>query len=219
MPMAASLALASTPKARLRHAGSRVDLDTLVPEQFGNWRIDETIAPVKLSPGVQAKLDAIYNQTLSRTYIDSGGQRIMMSIAYGSGQSDAMAVLKPEVCYPAQGFEIIQLRKGNLEVAGVGLPVVRLIAQHKNRLEPITYWSTVGGQPVTGGPDRKLAQLCHGLAGSNIDSSLVRLSSIHNDAPLAYALHTSFTGELFQALNPHARGTLFGEYAAAQLGG
>lgn len=213
MLVAAGLAFVLTPKARVADQGPRIDLEAMIPKQFGDWRLDESIVPIQISPDVQAKLDRIYNQTLSRTYVNGQGQRIMLSIAYGSDQSDSMAVHKPEVCYPAQGFEIMQKRKGVLDVAGVSLRVVRLVAQHNNRIEPITYWITVGGETVTGGLDRKLAQMRHGLTGSVPDGLLFRISNIDQDASRSYALHADFASALFHTLNAHARKTLFGSQA------
>ncbi len=214
MLLAAGLAFVLTPKTKLADQGPRIDLETMIPKQFGDWRVDESIVPLQVSPDVQAKLDKIYNQTLSRTYINSQGQRIMLSIAYGSDQSDSMAVHKPEVCYPAQGFEVLQMRKGMLDVAGISLPVVRLVAQHNSRIEPITYWISVGGEPVTGGLDRKIAQMRYGLTGKVPDGLLFRISSIDPDSTRAYALHASFASDMFQALNTDGRVTLFGKHAA-----
>lgn len=214
MLAAAALAFVLTPKAKVADQGPRIDLEAMIPKQFGHWRVDESIVPLQVSPDVQAKLDKIYNQTLSRTYVNSRGERIMLSIAYGSDQSDNMAVHKPEVCYPAQGFEVLQKSKGTLDVSGASLPVVRLVARQHNRIEPITYWITVGGDTVTGGLDRKLAQMRYGLTGSIPDGLLFRISSIDPDAARAYELHSRFAEELHQALKHGARATLFGNQAA-----
>jgi EpsI family protein len=210
MLLAAGLAFVLTPKAKLADQGPRVDLESLIPKQFGDWRVDESVVPIKVSPDVQAKLDKIYNQTLSRTYINRRGERIMLSIAYGSDQSDSMSVHKPEVCYPAQGFEVLQKQKGTLDVGGARLPVVRLVTRQNSRIEPITYWITVGGETVTGGLDRKLAQMRFGLTGTVPDGLLFRISSIDPDALHAYKLHATFAGDLYQTLNTAARSMLFG---------
>lgn len=214
MLLAAGLAVALTPKTKVADQGPRIDLETMIPKQFGEWRVDESVVPLQVSPDVQAKLDKIYNQTLSRTYINGQGQRIMLSIAYGSDQSDSMAVHKPEVCYPAQGFEITQKRKATLAIAGTSLPVVRLVAQHNSRIEPITYWITVGGETVTGGLDRKLAQMRYGLTGNIPDGLLFRISNIDPDPTRAYELHANFASDMFQVLNTAHRTTLFGKHTA-----
>ena len=108
MLAAAGLALALTPRLKLADQGPTISLEAMIPKQFGEWKLEGTIASLIVSPDVQALLDKIYNQTLSRTYINPKGERIMLSIAYGGDQSDTMAVHKPEVCYPAQGFQILK---------------------------------------------------------------------------------------------------------------
>ena len=97
------------PTYRLSEHKPAVVLDKQVPEAFGEWRLDRSITPVLPDPGLQSMLDALYSQTLARTYINPQGQRIMLSIAYGSDQSnEATAVHRPEFCYSAQGFTVNQ---------------------------------------------------------------------------------------------------------------
>ena len=98
---ASAAAVALRPTHKLADAGPKVDLEAMIPKQFGDWRVDDSIAPVLPAPDVQAKLDKIYNQTLARTYVNGRGQRVMLSIAYGGDQSDSMQVHLPEVCYAA----------------------------------------------------------------------------------------------------------------------
>ena len=105
---AAGMALALKPTTKIADAGPEVDLEVLIPKAFGDWKIDTTIAPLIANPEQQAVIEKIYNQTLTRTYVNSRNERIMLSIAYGGDQSDSMAVHKPEVCYPAQGFQILK---------------------------------------------------------------------------------------------------------------
>lgn len=210
MLAAAGLALGLTPRAKIADLGPRVDLEAMVPKQFGEWQVDSSIAPVQISPDVQAKLDKIYNQTLSRTYVNARGDRVMLSIAYGSDQSDAMAVHKPEVCYPAQGFEVVREKKGVLDLGGRSVAVKRLVATQNSRIEPITYWITVGGQTVTSGLDKKLAQMRYGLTGRVPDGLLFRMSSITSDIDRAYQLHTEFAKEIYAATSLASKSKLFG---------
>lgn len=210
MLAAAGLSVALTPKAKVADQGPKIDLETMIPKQFGDWRVDESIVPVQVSPDVQAKLDKIYNQTLSRTYVNGRGERIMLSIAYGSDQSDSMSVHKPDVCYPAQGFEILSRKKDTMGLAGKTIPVKRLVARQNTRIEPITYWITVGARVVTGGLDRKLAQIRFGMTGSVPDGLLFRISNIDPDPPHAWSLHDRFAAELHEALRDSTRVIFFG---------
>jgi hypothetical protein len=105
---AAGMALALKPTTRIADAGPKIDLETLIPKTFGDWKIDETVTPLIANPEQEALIKKIYNQTLTRTYVNLRNERVMLSIAYGGDQSDGMQVHKPEICYPAQGFQILK---------------------------------------------------------------------------------------------------------------
>ncbi|OQY70329.1 MAG: EpsI family protein [Rhodocyclaceae bacterium UTPRO2] len=207
---ASAAAVALRPTHKLADAGPKVNLEAMIPKQFGDWRIDTSIAPVLPAPDVQAKLDKIYNQTIARTYVNGRGQRVMLSIAYGGDQSDAMQVHKPEVCYAAQGFQIKQASLGQLATEYGELPVKRLVATLNNRVEPITYWITVGDQVINAGYKQKIAQLKYGLNGNVPDGMLVRASSIDRDEKNAYELQEGFLRKMLAAMPPADRARLGG---------
>lgn len=209
---AAGMALALKPTHKVADGRPKVDLEVLIPQAFGDWKIDETIVPLIADPELQAKLDKIYNQTLTRTYINSKGERIMLSIAYGGDQSDSMAVHKPEVCYPAQGFQILKRPVvSNFSIdSGASIPVKRLVATQGARIEPITYWTTVGDKVAVNGWKWKLQQMTYGLTGKIPDGLLFRISSIQADEANAYQLQDEFTRELLHAMSPGGRQRIIG---------
>lgn len=210
MLLSVALTMAVTPTHKVADLKEKIDLETMIPRKFGNWKIDETIVPLQVDPETQAALDKIYNQTLARTYINSLGERIMLSIAYGGDQSDNLAVHKPEVCYYAQGFEIKKAFFDELLTQYGEFPIKRLMAAKGNRNEPITYWITVGDKVVLPGINEKLQQLRYGLTGSVPDGMLVRVSSIDYDVDKAYRLQTIFVQELLSALHATERIRLIG---------
>jgi len=106
MASSAALTLALTPTKKIADQQEKIDLELMIPSQFSEWKIDRSITPLQVDPETQNKLNRIYNQTLTRTYINLHGDRIMLSIAYGGDQGDNLAIHKPEVCYYSQGFEI-----------------------------------------------------------------------------------------------------------------
>lgn len=106
MVLTAALTTAMTPTTKIADLREAIDLETLIPSSFNAWRIDTSIIPLQVDPKTQAELDKIYNQVLSRTYVNAHGERVMLSVAYGGDQSDHLSLHKPEVCYLAQGFEI-----------------------------------------------------------------------------------------------------------------
>ncbi|MBK6789523.1 MAG: exosortase-associated EpsI family protein [Betaproteobacteria bacterium] len=88
MAVAAVAGEALRPTNRLSETKTPIVLERQVPEAFGEWRLDTSIRPVLPDPGLQAMLDTLYSQTLARTYVNAKGERVMLSIAYGSDQSN-----------------------------------------------------------------------------------------------------------------------------------
>jgi EpsI family protein len=206
----AGVALALKPTTRIADAAPRVDLEALIPKTFGDWKIDETITPLIANPEQEALLNKIYNQTLTRTYVNARHERVMLSIAYGGDQSDNMAVHKPEVCYPAQGFQIVRTAMGTFSTGQGVIPVKRLIATQGRRTEPITYWTTVGDTVAVHGLKWKLSQLKYGLTGKIPDGLLFRISSIQVDDEAAYRTQDAFSRALLGALTPEGKERLIG---------
>lgn len=211
---AAGMALALKPSVKMADAGPKINLETMVPKSFGDWKIDETIVPLIANPEQEALINQIYNQTLTRTYVNSHNERIMLSIAYGGDQSDSMAVHKPEVCYPAQGFQIQQSKSDVFSTGRGGIPVKRLVATQGQRIEPITYWTTVGDTVAVSGTKWKLQQLKYGLTGKIPDGLLFRISSIQPDAEKAYHTQDAFTRDLLKAMSPSGIQRIIGNTAS-----
>ena len=215
MATSAVLAYELTPRVKIADSQEKFSLDTLVPERFGEWQVDKSIVPLQVDPATQAKLDAIYNQTISRTYINRDGERIMLSIAYGGNQDDTMGVHKPEVCYGAQGFEIREAAGDTLKTANGALPVKRLMAVAGPRHEPITYWITIGNKAVMPGMEQRMLQLKYGLTGTVPDGMLVRVSNIDRQAARGYVLHDRFINDMLAAMDPKGRVRLAGAVTGA----
>lgn len=186
-------------------------LESDVPREFGNWRVDDSIAPILPSPDVQEQLNQIYSQQLTRTYVNSTGQRIMLVIAYGEDQVDKTTVAHlPEACYPAQGFAISPRPSRPVDLGERALGVTRLVARRSTRVEPITYWTTVGGTAFSSDMDRRLTRLVSSLSGVIPDGMLVRVSSIDRNEARAFSAHDEFIRALFGGLSQRSRPRLFG---------
>ncbi len=200
-----------TPTEHLADKMGKPDLEALFPKQFGGWRIDANVPVILPAPDVQARLDAIYNQVLSRTYVNDRGQRVMLSVAYGGDQSDGTRIHRPEVCYPAQGFQILSNSVGHIGLPGhEPLKVRHLESKLEQRLEPITYWVVVGDSVVVSSSEQKLAQLRYGLRGVIPDGMLVRVSSIDSDTRRAFDLQQQYVNDLARSLTPQASLRVFG---------
>lgn len=188
------------PTARLADSRPKVELETLFPKAFGDWREDDRMPVQLIAPDTQAMLNKLYNQTLSRTYINPKGDRIMLSVAYGGDQSDATRAHRPEVCYPAQGFQLNERQDSTIALADRSLRVRRLVTQLGGRVEPLTYWITVGERITISGTEQKLAQLSYSTRGVVPDGMLVRVSSIDRDSGKAFMVQQGFIAALALAI-------------------
>ena len=213
--MVAALAAAQAwrPTARLADTRAKVELETMFPKAFGDWRVDDRMPVQLIAPDTQALLNKIYNQTLSRTYVNRQGDRIMLSVAYGGDQSDATRAHRPEVCYPAQGFQIDASRDNVLDLTGHKLRVRQLVSRLGARVEPITYWVTVGERIALSGTEQKLSQLSYSTRGVVPDGMLVRVSSIEPDAQKAFPMHQAFLAEMARAIAAESLAQIIGKSA------
>lgn len=203
------------PTVHLADQAGKPNLEQLFPKSFGGWEVDTSIPVILPAADVQARLDKIYNQVLSRTYVNRrSGERVMLSVAYGGDQSDGTRLHRPEVCYPAQGFQILDNRPTRLELRGRNLPVRQLVSQLNERHEPITYWVIVGDQAVTSASQQKLAQLRYGVRGLIPDGMLVRVSSINRETAKALDVQRRYIDDLLQALGPDGALRVFGRAAS-----
>ena len=210
MLAAAGLALAMTPTHKLADQGPKLNLETMIPKQFGDWKLDETIVPIAISPDAQAALDKIYNQTLSRTYVNGQGEKIMLSIAYGGDQSRAMQVHRPEVCYASQGFQVGKMSKDFIDASGAKLPVMKLVATQGSRIEPITYWVMIGDSAVRGNLEQGFARLKYGLTGKIPSGILIRVSTISANESQSYRTEEQFVRDMLGAVPVQDRKRLTG---------
>ena len=207
-------ALTPAPRAPLPH--EQFSLERMIPLRIGHWRIDPGVVPLQPDPEQQGVLEKIYDQTLSRTYVDPDGRRVMLSIAYGGDQSKSLQLHLPEVCYIAQGFELLADSDDLMATRYGELPVKRLVARLHRRNEPITYWITVGDRPTRAGIGQKLRRLAYGLSGEIPDGMLVRVSTIQDNQVAAYQVQDRFVADLLGMLSPGDRAHLIGA-APAQV--
>jgi EpsI family protein len=199
------------PSKLVAASGPAMKLDDHVPLAFGDWQLDRNVVPLEPSPDVVSKIQAIYDATLARTYINTHGQRVMLSIAYGGDQSGRLRVHRPESCYSAQGFHVKKLRDDLLDAGGgLRIEVKRLLARLGPRPEPITYWIRVGKSTVSSNTGQRLEQLRYAINGEVPDGLIFRVSTVENDAEAAFRVHDRFVKDLMAAVQPASRSVLAG---------
>ena len=207
---ASGLALALRPGEKVVDQSAIVEFARIIPTQFGDWQEEVQHSAQIVDPQQKQTIDKIYAQTLTRTYVNQSGRRIMLSLAYGTNQSDGVALHLPEVCYPSQGFILLSEQKGVLPTPYDDIRVKRLMTQLRQRHEPVTYWTMLGDHVVQGGLETKLAQLQYSVHGQIPDGLLFRVSSIASDAAVGYAEQQRFVQALLGSLSDADRHRLAG---------
>ncbi|MCK6407217.1 MAG: EpsI family protein [Rhodocyclaceae bacterium] len=210
MIVASILPATIKPTKRLSQELVHIDLETAVPKSFGEWKLDPAISPIKPSAETQENLDKTYDQILSRTYVNAAGERIMLSMAYGGTQNRELRAHRQEVCYAAQGFKISKLARIDLPVAGTSIESTRMVAEAGGRVEPVTYWFTMGDQVVRSYLARQLVDLKYTLSGYIPDGYLFRVSSISNDTEGAFKKQHVFAEELLKHIDPALAARILG---------
>lgn len=201
-----------TPTHLMSQARPGTTLEQMIPTKFDTWVQEVTPYSGVVDPQIEEQLRRIYTQMVTRTYVNGKGDRIMLSVAYGTDQSDSSQVHYPEVCYPAQGFQVTSNVQGTLAVDDGVLPVRRLESNfQQQRFEPITYWTTVGDKVVTNKMDKKLVEMRYSFDGIIPDGLLFRVSSIDRDPANAFRVQEEFVKSLAHSLDPVARTRLMGD--------
>jgi EpsI family protein len=214
MLAASGLAVALKPVLLSSEQQNSINLEKIIPNRFGTWAVVPGNVITVADPQQLKVLNKIYSQVLSRTYRDfQTGKTVMLMIAYGADQSKQSQVHFPEVCYPAQGFQIQDRTQGDLRFNAGAIPVIRLVATAEQRFEPITYWIRIGSRIVRGPIDQKLAIVAQGMTGSRTDGVLFRVSSIGKESAPEYATHEVFVANLFAAMEQGTLPSLIGKLA------
>jgi len=207
----AALGTALRPRISLADELPPIDLAAMVPTVFGDWHEQLNLSNLIVDPVQKEKINKIYSQALSRSYVNAQGYRIMLSIAYGNNQSKALEMHKPEVCYPAQGFELVSEDVGRLAIVGRPIPVTRLVTSMGQRHEPVTYWAVIGEYITTSHSNKRWIEMSYALRGRIPDGMLVRVSSIDRDDALAFQTQERFAQQLFEGIKSEEKTRFFGK--------
>lgn len=186
------------------------DYEQIIPKKFGSWKLIEHNVSQIIDPEMQANLDKIYSQTVSRIYVDESGRSIMLSLAYGPDQRDGMNAHKPEVCYPAQGFEIKKIESDSLSLYDLTIPVKRLKTVSGARVEFVSYWILVGDKVTSSNIEKKMQQVKFRFRGEVPDGLLFRVSSIGSSGVVEYQAHNRFINTLIGSLKKSDRVIIIG---------
>jgi EpsI family protein len=212
---AAVMAKVLEPREMMAKTSASLNLETVIPKQFGMWTLVPDISPVTPADPegyVDTYTKRFYSQEVGRGYTDGRGNTVMLMVAYGPVQNFRLKAHRPEMCYTAAGFRVSA--KTSAEVSyrdGVApLKVAHVIAERESRFEPISYWMRVGNDITTGVLDRQLIRLKYGLRGIIPDGALMRVSTVGLPQKASYELQDQFIRDLIAAIAPKDRGFFTG---------
>ena len=157
-------------------------LTNLVPQQLGPWsqgREGDIVLP-RTEGSLASRL---YGDQLARIYYraDQANLPMMLSIAYGSRQSDALQLHRPEACYPAVGFTVGAPRSLVLDLGGRQVPAVALTATAGDRVEDLVYWTRMGRRFPRNETEQREMRFANAIEGLVPDGALVRASAVRTN--------------------------------------
>ncbi|MBA3695719.1 MAG: EpsI family protein [Methylotenera sp.] len=184
------------------------DLAKMVPTKFKNWK--EVASPynqVGLTTDKNSLVNQLYDGVLMRTYVNDKGNQVMLALAYAREQKQDIKIHRPEVCYVAQGFEMLQQTKNNISMQQnqITKPVAmnRLLMRNQNRAEAVSYWIRIGDAYPGDGMAARMKILREGLHGKVLDGILVRASTVldeESESSSAYQIQEEFLKDLLNSL-------------------
>jgi EpsI family protein len=211
MVLSSALAMLATPTLMSADNPDKINLEAIIPNEFDGWKVDLNSIEPLVSTDVKGEINKIYDQTLSRTYVNSQGERVMLAIAYGMDQRVDSQVHRPEICYASGGFNIKKITKIFLDTTFGKIPALRLVAKQGNRNEPITYWIKIGNSLTRGWFEEKWATFKYELTGQIPDGLLFRVSTIANDEEASYQVQQTFITDLLKSMRAGDRQWLVGQ--------
>ncbi len=206
---AAIMANVLAPRELMARTSAAPSLDTVIPRQFGTWKVIPEISPVQpVDPEAYVQPDPlsakVYSQEVGRGYSDGQGHIVMLMVAYGPVQNYRLKAHRPEICYTANGFRIsdnvdapVSFRNGASPI-----PATRLVAERESRYEPVTYWIRIGNDVANGVVSQQLSRLKYGLRGLIPDGALIRVSTIGLPREASFQLQDRFIHDLLAAIPP-----------------
>ncbi len=190
----------------------------IVPLTFAEWISQDVGDPLAIN-GPESLTARLYNQLVTRVYTNTKtNDQVMMLLAYAKQQTDDLQLHRPEVCYPAFGYTLVQNQEIRLPVKnGVELPSRRLIAQAADRREYIIYWTRMGELLPASGNQQRADRLRIAMHGVIPDGILSRFSTVFDNDADAWRVLQTFIPELLLAVVPKYRAALIGTERADKL--
>lgn len=203
----AASAAAFTPRTRIDLLGKR-KLEDVVPTQLGPWSFASKSGLV-IPP--QDELSAqLYSQLLTRVYAAPDLPPMMLLVAQGASQTGVLQVHRPEVCYPAGGYQLSPSVPVAIPVVGDRIVATGFTATADTRIEQLLYWTRIGRDRPRTWAEQRISVARANLRGELPDAVLVRVSTLSPDPRTSFAHLQQFVSAFVGALTPATRAFIVG---------
>lgn len=210
------LAAAGSAAARIPEPNSpsiaQKRFEAMMPETVGQWRYHQSSGLVL--PPEDALSDRLYDNLVTRVYTDRSGTAMMLLIAYKNFQNGVLQLHRPEICYPAGGYQLSPTLPVEIAVGGGRtMPANSFSATGNERDEQVLYWTRIGERFPVRWMEQRLAVFRANLVGINPDGMLARVSMVNDDMAFSKPKMEQFVAALRLASPPPLRQVLFGPLA------
>lgn len=196
---ASAASYAALPKSSVPSIPAKT-FDELIPDKVGPWTF-ATVSGVVLPPP-DALSDRLYDNLVSRVYESLDAPSVMLLIAYNNVQDGLLQVHRPEICYPASGYQLSATRPIAAHVGNrLTVPAQVFTAAGSDRVEHVLYWTRIAKRFPRSWLHQRLAVMRENLAGDVPDGTLVRVSILGGDQAGAIPVLEAFIGQ-FIATSP-----------------
>lgn len=208
-------ALATFLKPHQHYAKTESNFEESVPRVINEWvEVQQSAPQVSMVSDEKSLINQLYDDTLMRTYANQSGQQIMVALAYAKEQRQDVKVHQPDICYPAQGYQIRSSVEKEFSGLSKNAQVIgkQQLYYGQNHLEAVSYFIRVGDRTMTSGLQMRSKIIEDGLLKRRLDDGiLVRVSSVIIDdskAKETYALQERFIKEFVEAVEHKSPGLL-----------
>lgn len=195
---------------------NEADLEQTLPKVIDEWRmVASPLVQVGVSTDTDPSIDQPYNQSVLRSYANPSGEMIQVAVAWGKRQRQEVKIHRPELCYPAQGYRVLDLSDTTFPLnTPAGLPIIgkRMLTRDRNgQIEAVSYWIRIGSIYSDSAWRTRLHIVQEGLLGRIPDGVLVRVSQ-HvpdgTDLGPVYQRQEAFAARMVSLTNSGARALL-----------
>ena len=151
-----------------------------VPEKIGPWTVVSASGVVLPPP--DALSARLYDNLVTRVYAGPDEPPVMLCIAYNYKQDGVLQLHRPEVCYPAGGYQLSPTVPVTLALGpGREIDANAFAATSTERVEQVLYWTRVDNAFPRSWLDQRIVVMKANLRGAIPDGALVRVSIADGD--------------------------------------